>query len=117
MHTASAPKLVQRTTRRAVTRRKLLKQHLRRDFQRRADLPYQRIGKGVIPGVRVLGVCKLHILFAEVELQFDKGGKVEQLGAKFVQLVAESATHLTQSELMGSRRGGCNKVGHSFGLT
>ena len=40
----------------------LLKQHLRRDFQRRADLPYQRIGKGVIPGVRVLGVCKLHIL-------------------------------------------------------
>ncbi|EDY96499.1 hypothetical protein BACPLE_00942 [Phocaeicola plebeius DSM 17135] len=62
-------------------------------------------------------VGKLQFLVvAEVEFQFHEGGEVEQLVAQDSQFTAESAAHLVHGHAVGSGRGGCDEVGHGFGL-
>ena len=41
---------------------------------------------------------------------------MEQLVTQDSQFTAESATHLVHGHAVGSGRGGCNEVGHGFGL-
>ena len=67
LHTTGAPELVECAASRRIAGGELLHHHFRRYLQPRADQADGGVREVVVPGVRVLRVCKLH-LFAGVQV-------------------------------------------------
>ena len=83
LHTTGAPELVECAASRRIAGGELLHHHFRRYLQPRADQADGGVREVVVPGVRVLRVCKLH-LFAGVQVN---DGPRPQLDAALVGVV------------------------------
>ena len=83
LHTTGAPELVECAASRRIAGGELLHHHFRRYLQPRADQADGGVREVVMPGVRVLRVCKLH-LFAGVQVN---DGPRPQLDAALVGVV------------------------------
>jgi hypothetical protein len=66
--------------------------------------------------LQVVTVGKLHVFLAEVQLQLNKGGEVEELLSQVADFGREAAPHLLHGQLVGGSGAGGDEVGHRFGL-
>ena len=67
-------------------------------------------------GEELVAVCKLYVLFREVEFQFEEGGKVEKFVAEAFDFGGHAAAHLLEGDGVGTGGGGSDEVGDGLCL-